>query len=69
MKFLRLLFGYRYIYNQKSGEIHDYKNLTKNCHYGLIINKRFITEKSMKKLMQSTIANGCRWCMKEYDTD
>ena len=60
---------YEYVLNQKSGEVHDYKNLTTNCHYDKIVDKKFLTEKKMKKLMQGSFVNGCRWCMKEYDTD
>ena len=69
MKFLRLLFGYRYVYNQKSGELHDYKNLTPNCHFDKMVDKKFVTERGKIELLKGTFANGCRWCLKELDTD
>lgn len=67
IKIIRILFGYRYVLNIRSNEIHDYRNLTKNCHYDLMVDKKFLTTKSMIKIIKNNPVNGCRWCMKKYD--
>jgi len=63
---IRRFFGYRYLVNLGSMEIHDLKNNHRNCHIPLITKKRFITQKGLKKILLEGF-NGCRFCMKEYD--
>ena len=62
------LFGYRYIANKRTKEIHDLQYLNCNCHNELIKSKKYITTKSKNELL-TTDYNGCRWCMKNDDTD
>lgn len=66
INFLRNLFGFTYIVNKRTKEIHDTKNEHSNCHLNLISRKRFVTKRKAYKLMKSGY-NGCRWCMKEFD--
>lgn len=60
--------GYRYVYNKRSKEIHCLENKHVNCNFQIMSrkNKRYMTEsKAMKHLMNE--ANGCRWCMSEFN--
>jgi len=66
INFLRKLFGFTYIVNENTKEIHDTKNKHHNCHLEVIYQKHFITKQTAYKLIESGY-NGCRWCMKEFD--
>jgi hypothetical protein len=71
-KFFRKLFGYNYLINLRTMEIHSLKNEQPNCKIHLIAkhNKEYITKKRMKRLLDdSSLYDGCRWCMKDYHTD
>jgi hypothetical protein len=54
--------------NLNSKEIHDLKNPHVNCKTDLIVNKKFITKKSLNVYLQNGY-NGCKWCLPEYDKD
>jgi len=64
-----LFFGWRYLANTKSKEIHDLKKSHQNCHLELISKKNslYITERKKNLLLQSY--DGCRWCMKKDSKD
>lgn len=66
---LLIFFGHRYIGNMRSKEIHDIKHLQPNCHIELISedNKFYMTKHAKDNL--KVIYDGCRWCMKEENTD
>lgn len=66
INFLRNLFGFTYIANSHTKEIHDSKNESRNCNLALISKKHFVTKRKSYKLMKNGY-NGCRWCMKEFD--
>ena len=68
MKFLRWLFGYRYVANMRSYEIHILNSTHPNCHLDLIANKRYLTKRGMRKYINQGF-DGCRWCMKHLHTD
>lgn len=66
---LAMFFGYKYLVNRNTKEIHDLTNRHHNCHTDLVSkNNRFLaTEKDVKALM--SFYDGCRWCMKEKSKD
>lgn len=59
------LFGYRYIYNKNTDEVHDVKNLHKNCQFKLMRNCYYISKKTANFILSLSIENKCRWCMKK----
>ena len=61
----------QYLVNIKTNEIHDLKNLHKNCHIERMAenNKRYIHSVAKNNLLENKRANGCRWCMPDKDTD
>ena len=67
------IFGYTYLLNINTGEVHNLKNKTVSCRVHLMSkqNKKYLTRKQFKKIMGTTInkklINGCRWCMTKYD--
>jgi len=63
---IKIAIGYRYMVNLNSKEIHDLKNPHVNCKTDLIVNKKFITKKSLNVYLQNGY-NGCKWCLPEYD--
>lgn len=72
MKWLMILFGYRYLVNTHTREVHDLKKETSMCRINLMSrsNKVYVTRKqliNMKNLRDKV--NGCRWCMSSTDTD
>lgn len=65
---IRKLFGYRYLINHSSREVHDLKNEHVNCHINLIVNREFATPKRAMTIMAIVEEyNGCRWCNKKHD--
>lgn len=66
-------FGYTYLMNKRSGEVHDLKNIKLNCGCDKMSkkNKKYITERKFKKLksLQDSKVNGCRHCMPKEDMD
>ena len=71
MEWLNELFGYVYLVNLHSGEIHNLRNEHRNCKLGFISldHRRYVTKRKAMKLIASGGFNGCRWCMGEKDTD
>ena len=76
-KRLRFLFGYKYLLNINTREIHSLKHTHINCCLPSISNehKKYLTEKGMLKLIKGQPDsgtfryNGCYWCLKKYNTD
>lgn len=67
--FLKLL-GYKYLLNTNTLEVHSLKKQTKACRLNLMAdhNKKYMTKKQVKKLLGgTTLHNGCRYCMNEFD--
>jgi hypothetical protein len=71
MNWINKLFGYTYLVNLNTGEIHDLKVGHKNCHTELIAtdHRRYSTRKQVAKFMGRAGFNGCRWCMRKFDAD
>lgn len=71
MDWLRKLIGHHYLLNMRSAEVHDLKNLKKNCKRHLIAdaNEKYLSEKDLDKLRARDQVNGCRWCMPHLDKD
>lgn len=61
--------GRRYMANENSLEMHDIKNPHVNCHLTAIKKYRFLTRRRAMQMIDLGEYNGCRWCMKEHDTD
>lgn len=69
--FLRL-FGYKYVVNHRSKEIHDLTKEQKNCKLDLMAedNKQYITKKKRDKLFNAEEPyNGCKWCLTEFNKE
>lgn len=68
IKFIKWL-GYSYLMNTRSNEVHDTNNTRRGCKMSTIAdkNKKYITEKKFLKLYDLDQADGCRWCMKQYN--
>lgn len=64
-KKLRIFLGLRYAVNTKTREVHDLKNLHKNCHEETWNLNDFWFARW--KDIDWKINNGCRWCMKKQD--
>jgi hypothetical protein len=68
-----VFFGYAYLLNTNSMEVHYLPDKTKHCWLNLMnpTNKVYLTEKQFLKYLKDGFngkpINGCRWCLKEYD--
>lgn len=62
-------FGYRYIYNKNTGEVHDAKNLHKNCQFHLMRNGYYISKKTANFILALSAKDKCRWCIKDEKVD
>lgn len=65
-KFINWLFGYKYIVNLTSLEVHKISNLKGNCHEHIMVNKKYV--RSADDYLKNGF-NGCRWCFREADSD
>jgi hypothetical protein len=65
MFFLKL-FGYRYIVNMGTKEIHRIDGNAR-CRTDMIRHGKYVTERRMRKMLKSGF-NGCRYCLKKFDT-
>jgi len=64
---IRGLFGYTYILNLRTAEVHDTNNEHRNCHLSSIKDKRYITKRRFLRLKKAKLADGCAFCLKEYN--
>lgn len=66
---LFMFFGYKYLVNNNTREIHNLQNPHHNCHIDLISKKNrfYVTKRRMNNLLSSY--DGCRWCMKDKSED
>jgi hypothetical protein len=65
-KFVTRLFGFKYVINRNTSEIHKLSNIKTNCHVELMTNKMMI--KNSEEWLKNGY-NGCRWCYNEADND
>jgi hypothetical protein len=71
----RKFWGYTYLLNINTGEIHDTKNAKSRCHIEDISkkNKKYLTKKQSEKILGTTVnkkeVNGCRFCNPNKNTD
>lgn len=65
---IKKLFGYTYLVNLNTKEIHNLNNVHENCKIDLIANKKMITEKQIQSYFNKGY-NGCRWCYKEFNVE
>lgn len=66
---LIVFFGFGYVVNHESKEIHRLSRKHKNCLYNMMGKKSYTTRENAYYLIFAKGFNGCRWCMKEYNTD
>ena len=59
-------FGWRYIVNHNTKEIHRADSTDSRCRFHLMTKCERITKRKLKKLLERGY-NGCRWCLQEYD--
>lgn len=62
------LFGYTYVVNFNTLEIHNLKNKHKNCKIDFMTNKKLITKKQLMSYLDNGF-NGCKWCFKEFNVE
>lgn len=64
-KRLKIFLGNRYAVNVDTKEVHDLKNLHRNCHEELwdMESYWFVSRKQMIEMMQ--MCSGCKWCMRK----
>lgn len=65
------LFGYKYVLNTRSREVHLLDSTNKACGIEKMAdhNKMYISERKFQKMLKSGEVNGCRFCMKDKDND
>lgn len=73
-----IFWGFPFLLNKKSREIHNLKNIDRSCSVDQMAehNKRYISKSTFEKAITTGIkfngyvkrANGCRWCLKKHDT-
>lgn len=63
---LKEFFGYKFIVNSKTKEIHRVKVLQSNCRIECLRNGYYTTKRRANKLLNDGF-NGCRYCFKEED--
>lgn len=56
--------GFKYVLNTKSKEIHNVKNLHKNCNFESLKHGKYISKRKMQKLTKD-VSKLCRWCNKK----
>lgn len=73
-KFLRKLFGYNYLLNKHTGEVHKVSEISRICGVDKMSkkNKEYITKSKFKKILKTRLpnkayVNGCRYC--NHSTD
>jgi len=66
-EFFRELFGYKYILNERSREVHNPDHEHVNCHLDMISHKRYITKRRFNKLYKAGRVDGCRYCIPSKD--
>lgn len=57
-------FGFGYLVNENSKQIHKLKNKQHNCHIDIISDKRLISKKEANELIEG-LYDGCTHCWKE----
>lgn len=64
-----IFFGFGYLANHRSKEIHRLYFKHQNCHIELISDKNseYITKRQAKRLIKKYGYNGCRWCWPVQD--
>lgn len=68
-------FGYSFLLNLNSGEVHNLNNPKPTCGVDKMSkqNKKYLTKSDYMKIEDTLInkkkVNGCRFCMSENDTD
>lgn len=63
---IKKFFGFKYLVNLNTKEIHDLNNNHKNCHVDLIKNTKYIRKRKLEKYLNDDF-NGCRFCLKKHD--
>ena len=67
-KILEWLFGFHFVINRNTNEIHNLDYEHKNCRIGLMRNAKYISWRKAVRLMKGKKANGCRFCLRKWDT-
>lgn len=69
-----VFFGFPYLLNANTGEVHYLPNKTKHCWINLMnqANKVYLSKKQFNSLngtvFNGVAINGCKWCLKKHDT-
>ncbi len=64
----QILFGYDYVANIRTKEIHKVDSGCRCLKDFARHNQKFLTRKEAMKILKGDHGfNGCRWCMKEFD--
>jgi hypothetical protein len=65
-KFFIKVFGFKYVINHNTSEIHKLSNLKTNCHVELMANKMYV--RNSEEWLKNGF-NGCRWCYSDENGD
>jgi hypothetical protein len=69
-----IFWGFPYLLNMRSMEVHDLRKLTRSCSVDQMAgkNKRRLSQSGFEKVLtkghNGKLANGCRWCLKKHDS-
>ena len=66
---LIVFFGFGYVVNESSKEIHRLSRKHKNCLYNMMGKKKYTTREGAYRLIFEDGYNGCRYCWNEMDSD
>lgn len=65
-KFKEFVFGYKYIANERTKEIHIINTLKSSCKVHFMTKAVYLTKKAAANLLKNGF-NGCRFCYPEED--
>lgn len=64
-----IFFGFGYVVNHRSREVHRISEKHHNCQLHLIAkkNREYVSKKTARHLIKDCGYNGCRWCWNPMD--
>ena len=62
---IMMFFGYEYLLNKRSNEVHWLRNHHPSCGIEKMAkhNKKWLTKKQFRQAFQDEDVDGCRWCL------
>lgn len=66
---LKVFFGYKYVLNTVTKELHYLKSTKVSCQIPLLVNYVYLTKKKALKLIKEGKVDGCTHCLKSLSLD